>query len=38
MIMSINKVELQEKEIDNLIEEEEDEEGEDYQESESYHR
>ena len=36
--MSINKVELQEKEIDNLIEEEEDEEGEDYQESESYHR
>tara|TARA_B110000503_G_C6961737_1_gene335359 strand:+ start:92 stop:421 length:330 start_codon:yes stop_codon:yes gene_type:complete len=38
MIMSINKVEFQEKEVGNLIEEEETEEEEDYQESVSYNR
>jgi len=38
MIMSINKVDLQENEVDNLIEEEKNEEEEDYQESASYPR
>ena len=36
--MSINKVDLQENEVDNLIEEEKNEEEEDYHESASYPR